>query len=113
MFKLLLVEDDDLVRDAISRRLRRICNVTVVMNGADALEKAQQEHFDLFVSDVDMPVMNGIEFFKALEKVRPDLHKAFIFTTGRPEAVEGLGPLVLDKLQTRALIQAVEAAIAV
>lgn len=111
MFKLLLVEDDDLVRAALTRRLNKLCDVTVVVNGAEALAKAQVEHFDLIVSDVDMPVMNGIEFFKLLKKVRPNVSKAFIFLTGRPEAVAGFGALVLEKPQTTALIEAVKDAI--
>lgn len=111
MFKLLLVEDDDLVRAALFRRLNKLCNVTVVENGAEALEKTQAEHFDLIVSDVDMPVMNGLEFFRALKKVRPNLSKAFIFVTGRPEVVQGLGVLVVDKPDTTVLIRAVQDAI--
>ncbi len=111
MFKLLLVEDDDLVRATMFRRLKTLCAVTVVENGAEALEKTRVEHFDLFVSDVDMPVMNGIDFFRALKKVRPNLHKTFIFMTGRPEAVAGFGVLVVDKPDTATLIQAVKEAI--
>lgn len=111
MFKLLLAEDDDLVRTALVRRLSKLCDVTVTTNGAEALEKAQAEHFDLIVSDVDMPVMNGIEFYKALKKVRPNVNKAFIFVTGRPEAVANLGALVIEKPQTTALIEAVKDAI--
>lgn len=111
MFKLLLAEDDDLVRPSLVRRLSKLCEVTAVENGAEALKKAQAEHFDLIVSDVDMPVMNGIEFYKALKKSRPNVNRAFIFLTGRPEAVAGLGALVLNKPETAALIEAVKEAI--
>lgn len=42
-------------------------DVTNVYNGKDALEKTQQENFDLIILDVMMPVMDGIE---ALKKMR-------------------------------------------
>ena len=42
-------------------------------NGADALEKFQQAHYDLVVTDYRMPKMNGVELIAALRQLRPDL----------------------------------------
>ena len=107
MFKLLLVEDDELVRVMLARRLKALCDVTIAMNGQEALDKLKDETFDLIVSDVDMPVMNGIEFFKRVKKDFPLFRKRFVFLTGRPEAVEGLGVRVLEKVETSELVRLV------
>lgn len=108
MFKLLLVEDDELVRFALSRRLKSLCDVTIAVNGQEALDKLAGEAFDLIVSDVDMPVMNGIEFFRRVKKDFPLFRKRFVFLTGRPEAVENLGVRVLEKVETSELVRLVK-----
>lgn len=63
----LVVDDDDDMRDFISGELLRFFNVTVASNGEEALEKIAQSRPHLIISDVKMPGMGGIEL---LQKVR-------------------------------------------
>lgn len=87
--KILLVEDEHYTQVKLVKILRRVCdNILVAKNGEDALlllkhSYTKKEPFDLIISDIDMPIMNGIEF---LEKVRQiDEVLPFIFITGQLE----------------------------
>ena len=69
MPSLLLVEDNDLNRDALSRLLaRRGYRVVQAKDGAEALEFAAAERFDLILMDVGLPVMDGHEVTRRLRE---------------------------------------------
>jgi CheY-like chemotaxis protein len=61
---LLLVEDDDFVRSALTRALNRTGVFTVVPaeHGARALEVFEQQPVDAILTDLQMPVMDGLTF---------------------------------------------------
>jgi len=61
---LLLVEDDEFVRPAITRALNRtgVFAVTPAEHGARALEVLEQQHVDAILTDLQMPVMDGLTF---------------------------------------------------
>jgi CheY-like chemotaxis protein len=62
MAKILLVEDNELNRDMLSRRLmRRGYTVLVAVNGADGVRMAEAEHPDVVLMDMSLPVMDGWE----------------------------------------------------
>ena len=62
MAKMLLVEDNELNRDMLSRRLmRRGYTVLVAVNGADGVRMAAAEHPDVVLMDMSLPVMDGWE----------------------------------------------------
>ncbi len=56
--------------------------VVVAHRGAEALRAVMKEDFDAVVCDVVMPGMRGDMFYIALERVKPELCKVFIFITG-------------------------------
>ena len=65
---LLVVDDHEANRDALSRRLRqRGYLVSMAVNGADALHAIEQGAFDLVLLDVEMPDISGLE---VLAKIR-------------------------------------------
>jgi signal transduction histidine kinase/CheY-like chemotaxis protein/HPt (histidine-containing phosphotransfer) domain-containing protein len=65
--RVLLVEDDPVnARVATSMLLRVGCTVTAVPNGAEAVEAALREAFDLVLMDCHMPVMDGYEATRRL-----------------------------------------------
>lgn len=71
MAKILLVEDNEMNRDMLSRRLeRRGFEVSIALDGAEGLEKATSERPDLILLDMSLPVMDGWEAAKLL-KQRP------------------------------------------
>ncbi len=78
---ILVVEDDEIVRDLIVMSLQRThYSVIVAANGADALEKKQQHlgPIDLVVTDVVMPGMSGRELAKQMQQIQENLKVLFI-----------------------------------
>ena len=67
--KILLVDDSTSVRQVVGIALRRAGYETVeASNGKEALAMLDAGKLNLVISDVNMPVMNGIEFVKALKQ---------------------------------------------
>ena len=74
MAKILLVEDDVNARDMLERTLRgEGHDVTAVGNGGEALEEAEKTSFDLVVSDVSMPEVDGVTMAETLLQADPRL----------------------------------------
>lgn len=68
MPKILLVEDNEMNRDMLSRRLaRKGYAVVVSADGADALARAAAERPDLILMDMSLPVMDGWEATRRLK----------------------------------------------
>jgi CheY-like chemotaxis protein len=62
MAKILLVEDNDMNRDMLSRRLlRRGYEVVIALDGQQAVEMAAAEKPDLILMDMSLPVLDGWE----------------------------------------------------
>ena len=60
MPKVLVVEDNEMNRDMLTRRLeRRGYEVVVSVDGEDAVNKAQSELPDIILMDMDLPVLDG------------------------------------------------------
>jgi sigma-B regulation protein RsbU (phosphoserine phosphatase) len=67
---ILIVDDNELNRDMLARRLQRQGHTTqVAVNGREALGKLAEDNFDLVLLDIMMPEMNGYE---ALERIKND-----------------------------------------
>lgn len=66
MKRLLLVDDDPDVLEALELLLQRHFEVAVAVDGARALELLRGEHFDVVLLDVMMPVMDGLAVVQAL-----------------------------------------------
>lgn len=62
MPKILLVEDNEMNRDMLSRRLiRKGFEVVIAIDGAEGVAMAQGENPDLILMDMSLPVINGWE----------------------------------------------------
>ena len=82
MSRILIVDDEE----SILKSLRRLLSLTPCTAGEvtykltvdicsspkEALEKARHTAYDLVLSDFRMPVMNGVQFLKALREIQPD-----------------------------------------
>lgn len=72
-YTVLYVEDEDTVREIIGRSLRRACKeVHLAANGAEGIELFEKHHCDLVVTDIEMPVMNGIEMIRRIKEIDSD-----------------------------------------
>lgn len=67
MYKILIAEDDRELRELFSHILTKHgYSVVGVSNGKEAFNAVSREYFDLIISDIMMPVMDGYEFVKML-----------------------------------------------
>jgi DNA-binding response OmpR family regulator len=68
--KILVVDDEQVIRDALSRKLRREgFNVFVAGNGIEGLRVFHAEHPDLVVLDIVMPEMDGLTVCQRIREV--------------------------------------------
>ncbi len=73
-WKVLVVEDQFLVMQTVTAQLQRLgMEVATARHGEEAWEILQRETFNLVVTDLSMPVMNGIELAKRIREKFPDL----------------------------------------
>jgi two-component system response regulator AtoC len=75
MKRILVVDDDEKVRFVLSTTLERMENgfkITAAGNGKDALTEFNHEPFDLVITDIRMPQMNGIELTEAIRQTKAD-----------------------------------------
>jgi CheY-like chemotaxis protein len=112
--RVLLVDDNETLRRALRRSLTQEGHhVVEAGNGREAIQRATEEDFDVIVSDVRMPDMDGVELLRAIHERDADLPVLLI--TGDPElgtamkaveygALEYLTkPVDVDKLKASAL----------
>ncbi|MEU7901999.1 SpoIIE family protein phosphatase [Actinoplanes sp. NPDC049118] len=91
--RVLLVDDNADLRDHVARLLRPHWDVTAAVDGVDALERARTEHFDLVLTDVMMPRLDGFALIKALranERTRDVPIVVLSARAGEESSVEGL-----------------------
>ena len=97
--KALIAEDEEDIRMILDLMLSRVgITVTSVKNGQEALKEIQHETYDLLVTDIKMPVMNGKALVEAIRSDKTiNQPKIFLMTGGIEEAdstVVGLNHLV-------------------
>jgi DNA-binding response OmpR family regulator len=119
MAKILIAEDDDGVRQFVARALAHAGHtVTEAEDGGLAAEILQQEQgaFDLLLSDIKMPVMDGIALALNAAAAWPDI--TIVLMTGfadQRERAHGLDQLIYDVIPKpftlQALMQKVEDAL--
>lgn len=79
----LVVEDEPGIAAICMRILSKEgFQVDVAVNGEVALGMWRKKDYDLCLSDIRTPRMNGIELYRQLEIEHPEAVKTFIFTTG-------------------------------
>ena len=94
--KILAVDDSALIHQMYKLFLSRYknCKLVSAMNGLEALDKlGQEEGIDLILLDINMPVMNGLEFLQRVQKeaAYKDIPVIIISTEGKEEdTIRGL-----------------------
>jgi two-component system cell cycle response regulator CpdR len=79
MIRILLAEDDEAMRLYLSRALERVgYQVVAVDRGTDAVPLLENERFDLLLTDIVMPEMDGIELAQRAAELAPDVRVMFI-----------------------------------
>lgn len=120
MYRIILIDDEPLILAGIASLIcweeHDCCIVGKATNGNDAIDLIMDTRPDIVITDIRMPVMNGLELIEACQK--RDCEFAFIFLTNledfqlAKQAVHlgAIDYLVKLDLQPKALIQALERA---
>jgi two-component system chemotaxis response regulator CheY len=68
--RVLVVEDSPTMRQLIGFALKRMSGVEVMeaADGVDGLKKINSNHFDLIITDINMPVMDGLKLISLVRK---------------------------------------------
>ena len=86
MAKILVVDDDQGIREFLEIMLTKEgYNVTVANDAMKALSRCKKEHFDLILTDLKMPKVDGIEFLKSVKDVCPETMVILITAYASPE----------------------------
>lgn len=119
--RFLVVDDSPAMRQLISFALRRLGSVEIVeaTDGVDALKKLPSHEFDLIITDINMPVMDGLKLVK-LVKANPtytSIPVIIITTIGSAEDREkglalGANAYIAKPIQTTNLLETVRGVIA-
>lgn len=81
MIRILLAEDEEAMRAYLARALENAgYEVVAVDRGTEALPLLESGHFDLLLSDIVMPEMDGIELAQRCSEISP--HTKVMFITG-------------------------------
>lgn len=79
MIRILLAEDEEAMRTYLSRALENAgFSVVSVDRGTAAIPLLEREHFDLLLSDIVMPEMDGIELAQRCAEISPTTKVMFI-----------------------------------
>lgn len=71
---ILIVDDEENIREIIAEFLETLgYNIVEATNGEEAIHACTRTKFDLVISDIRMPKMNGLKLLKSLKTVMPDL----------------------------------------
>jgi CheY-like chemotaxis protein len=82
MPRILLVEDNEMNRDMLSRRLvRKGFEVLIAVDGREGVEKTQAESPDLVLMDMSLPVLDGWEATRRLKAAAETRHIPIIALT--------------------------------
>ena len=77
--KFLVVDDHEPLRELVFSLLSRRGAVEAVTGGGDGLEKVREHFYNGIVSDIEMPGMDGFEFYQRAVECDPKLKKHFLF----------------------------------
>lgn len=80
--RFLIVDDEQPLRDLFSRFLCRRGTVETAGNGAEALAMVRRKFYNVIITDVNMPVMDGMELYRHAVADDPAVQLQFLFHTG-------------------------------
>jgi CheY-like chemotaxis protein len=102
--RVMVVDDEELILRALERAMRRDADVIGLPAAERAIEHLQADSdFDWIISDLNMPGMSGLDFFRKLKELNPGLAERFVLLSGgavdqdQAQAVHNLHIPVFEK----------------
>jgi two-component system NtrC family sensor kinase len=83
-FRLMIVDDEQYITALVQETVRRALGWQVerVHNGRQAIERLENDHFDVLISDVRMADVDGLALYRWVQEHHPDLALRTLFVTG-------------------------------
>jgi two-component system response regulator HydG len=92
--RVLIVDDEDFVREMIGETLSaRHYETALAASGPEALELLAKQPFDVVLTDVKMPGMEGLELVRRIKRSHPSIH--IVVLTGYPRDAD-IGDFMLQ-----------------
>lgn len=89
MATILLIEDDTALQEAYGYVLRSTQHeVVAAYNGREGLDATKRQTFDYIILDINMPIMNGLEFLHRFKKRKPSTTTIIVFSNYVDQDVE-------------------------
>lgn len=83
----LIIDDDPGIRELLRTLTERLgCTAVTACNGFEAIQKLQDECFDLLLLDLMMPLMNGYDVVDQLKAMETPLPAVIVVTAGHEDA---------------------------
>lgn len=79
---ILIVDDEPMIADLLKALLDHSGNIDIAHNGQDAFNLIEQNYYKLIITDIDMPVMDGITLYRETIARFPESINKFLFITG-------------------------------
>lgn len=79
---ILIVDDTEEFAKLLKMMLDGQGQVDLAFNGIEGLQKLDEQDYDLIVTDVEMPVMDGLSFYLRVTQAHPSTKGKFLFMTG-------------------------------
>jgi len=87
--KLLYIEDDEFARESTLETLSLFFNnITIAVDGQEGLDTFKKGDFDIIITDINMPIMNGIDMIFAIRKLDQDITILVLSAYNNPEYFE-------------------------
>lgn len=113
--KILLAEDQTMVRTALASLLRLEADYQVdeAVDGEDARRKLQESDYDVLLSDIEMPNLSGLELVQWAQQHQPQVHAVIITTFNRAGYIKraidaGVRGFLLKDAPISALIESLQ-----
>lgn len=99
---ILIVDDEEVILEVLENILVDGNLIERAVNGEEALKKLGEKYFRAIITDVNMPVMDGIEFYKRAVETFPNVGERFIFFTASGDSeflsfIEANGLRLIEK----------------
>ena len=113
--RVLLADDHEMVLEHVQSLLKNYEVIGIVHNGRDLVTEALRLHPDVIVSDITMPILNGIDAAHELREARSNSKFVFLTVHEQPEFVHacfaegGLGYVTKSHLRTDLIVAINEA----
>lgn len=116
MIKVLIVDDQNLIREGLTMMLSLYDTISIVgeaTNGKDAIEVLGRQEVDLILMDIRMPVMDGVEATKIIKEKYPEVKVLILTTFNEDEYIfeglkNGADGYLLKDISSEELVKAIQ-----